>query len=667
MNIAIISGKKGKKGCDNIVEGVKGTSKSIQQIEVMKDFDEYAGFCQARRSVSFDRILIMSNGFIYSSEEELNNFMGNFYNYLQQSQRATKVVFIHTDRDDKKVLENYLKYFKSVNNHAVVVPTLKMSFLHDCVGCSIEDLKKRYSAVDTSIEYESSYIEKSEEEDEIEQKPKKKGFFSGFGKKNKKSTKVQNQGKISDTAEDTSMENIENSENMEANNEPPFPNDDEKVESNFDDNFSESADEDGLFTELEPLESDEKIDEEPTNFNEDFFEDLSLSLKNEISEPGSEEVDSTDFDGADNIESDDFGVELDTEDACTSDEEGIDDFSSEECMDNTLEGYSDDVDIYDFDISEESNFKLDTDTEKRIVNGEGLQEKVIEKIKVVEKPVEVEKVVERVVEKVVEKRVGGGLDEETGKKIAKENMNRLGKYTDMDLQDLLDGKVSEIFLMTGDMGVAPKYMFEFANFLAENTRVLCVDLDCMYHSFLSQIDYSEIKSQNRLNKSVLSKIKNVNMLSQYITRVGNLDILSFDYGVSISDKELSKLQRTVSELVLGYSVIFVNIPLEKLDICQDLFKHSIKIVCVRQDLTSMCTVVQKLEDNIIGKESRQLFMQNARYLSKINSDKFNLDDTLDKIDERSLISNCDWLSLQHNMYYEVNTRVVKELLDLMEE
>lgn len=670
VNIAIISGKKGKKSCDAIVAGVKGTSKSIQQIEVMKDFDEYAGFCQARRSVTFDRILIMSNGFAYSSEEELNNFMYNFSEYLQQSQRATKVVFIHTDRDDEKVLDNYVKYFKSVNNHAVVVPTLKTSFLQDCVANSIEDLKKKYDAVNTNIEYKSSFIEHKEEEPKKVEKPKKKGLFSGFGKKNKKGKNTVNTEANNVESEDSMDENNENSEELELKNDTPFPNDSEEDTTDFNTENLEKNNEDELFSELNVDGSNEKSDEEGTNFDEDFFTDLSDSLKNEIfeSENGFEEVSETesveigeDFDDFD---------ELSLEDSLPSEVEDVDDKSDsnqdgEEFNETASNDFMDDTDIYDFDISEESRFKIDSSMEKKIINGENMGtevvERVVEKVKVVEKPVE------KIVEKVVEKRMGVGLDDETGKKIAQENMNRLGKYTDTDLRDLLNGKVSEIFIMTGDMNVAPKYMMEYAKYISSSTRVLCVDLDSQYHSLLSQFEYSEIVNQNRLNKSILSGIKNVDSLSNFVMQVDGVDLLALNYGVNLNDKELIKLQRVVSEMVLKYSIIFVNIPMEDLCICKDLFKYSIKIVCVEQELNSICTTVQKLEKFIIGKEDRQIFMGNARYLSKITSDKFDLDNTLDKIDERSLMSNCDWLSLQHNMYYSVNVRAVKELLDLMEE
>lgn len=201
---------------------------------------------------------------------------------------------------------------------------------------------------------------------------------------------------------------------------------------------------------------------------------------------------------------------------------------------------------------------------------EKVVEKPVEKIveKIVEKPVEVEKVVEKVVEKIVEKPV----------EVIKE-VPLKGRRGGKSFIDEINGGNYKIVLVSGSRGSGVTSLaMDIAASFAKHTRVLYFDCDVKYHGLLSYIDYDEFCNYSEQVRNGIRLCRTERALKDCVIRYSdNLDILTTDYSVEVSNRELENTAGVVTEALGMYQIIVVDAPIEHLHLLEELL-HSANVV-----------------------------------------------------------------------------------------
>lgn len=191
--------------------------------------------------------------------------------------------------------------------------------------------------------------------------------------------------------------------------------------------------------------------------------------------------------------------------------------------------------------------------------------------------VEAPKVVEKVIEKVVEKEVirGGVLD------------------------NIYSGKTTKIILVTGDRGSGvTTTALDIAMKFAQRTDVLYFDADTELHGLLSYIDYDSFRNYEASQQQGVKLCKSSRAFNNCVLRYSNnLDILTTNYGVVVSDEELELAQSVVAEVSHNYSVVVVDIPLDKIGCLTDLILQGNVTVCVEASKRGFMNLLCKLEDS----------------------------------------------------------------------
>lgn len=697
MKLAVIS----EKGKSKIKKTIMKNNDNFD-IETFDTFEDFITF-STQRTVHFDRVLVISEGVLEEDTEQLDARFEYFSDYVKEEQKATRVVLFHRQNDRSEVLDCFNKCFDSVIYSPMLVNSLTVQSLMKSVQLDIEEIAKQFGNGVAGRSFETSIDEV--QVPEVNNKKKKKGFslFGGFGKKvNRDVEQSPDNGeqapKIAENS-DNYIENIvENHIDGMSTSEVEYYNEEEMYEDTQED-FDE-------FTNFK-VNMDGLSQNESDNFN--------VENENSVAEDNTKDsefsADTTDFNSsANNAEFDisgEFDGEVDNSSENFADFENVNDDIDDTFSCQDLDKESDNEEVTDnFEIentsSEEENNTnentngLDTDTDD---NGGNDYENDIEfdidsafdsldvssesearssfselgELREVVKVGQVEKVVEKVVE--VEKLVEvekeillNGMTEDEAREVVAQNRNELSNKTEDVLNDILSGEVSEVFVFLGNNEISCKQSLDLAKYVSNACNVLYVDLDTKYHPLLGYIDYIQFKNQNRLRSVDISKIKNVKSLLKYVVSVDGIDYISLDYGQDIQSKDLQSLQRIVSECVLSYSVIIVNLPYNRVDCCKDLINDSIKIICIEQSIASLSNAIISLEKDIRNRDIKMNIIRDVRYLINVKNAEGDLGDIINKTDERlrPTLRQFNWVDIQYTVYYEFDRTTLLELLDLME-
>lgn len=695
MKLAVIS----EKGKDKIEKIIKKNNDNFD-IETFETFENFITFC-TQRTVHFDRILLISEGVLEQDMGQLDARFRYFAEYVKTNQKATRVVLYHKrDGDNPEILNCFNTYFDSVIYSPMIVNNLTVSAVMKAVQLDIESISKQFGegvankSFDTSIDEVQANTNKSTPKKS--KKKKKKGFslFGGFGKKVDNSEEQQEE-------EEQEQDMVNSSENSEPESfeefvadidtpEVTFYNEEEMTEDtdeNFDDFANFKVDMSGLSqNDNDNFNSENENSNDKENLSEtEFFEDtdISNSSANDAESDIFDEFMSED-EGSSEISTNSESVESDIEtplsDIDTTNESEIGDVDDVIGSDGTVnedEGVFDsplndsedeEEDDTDFDI--DSAFDtLDVSSESEARNSYHATEKPREIVKVEQ----VEKVVEKVVEieklvKVEKEVLPNGMTEDEARELVEQNRNELSNSTEGVLEDILRGDISEVFVFLGNSEISCKQSLELARYLASACDVLYIDLDTKYHPLLGYIDYREFKNQNKLRSVDVSKIKNVKSLLNYVVSIDDIDYISLDYGQDIMTKDLQVLQRLLSECILEYSMVIVNLPYNRVDYCKDLINDSIKIICIEQSIPSLSNAIISLEKDIRNKAIKMNIIRDVRYLLNIKNAEGDLNEVINITYERlsPTLSQFNWVDIQYTVYYEFDRTTLLELLDLVE-
>lgn len=157
------------------------------------------------------------------------------------------------------------------------------------------------------------------------------------------------------------------------------------------------------------------------------------------------------------------------------------------------------------------------------------------------------------------------------------------------LSSLFSGKGNRVFIVTGDRGVgATTLAYEMAQEIAKHVAVLYYDGDTVNHGLLNYLDYTRFCEYDSSAQQGARLAKSVNAFKNCAMRYdNNIDILSSNFGVEVSDEEYESVQSVVADISNDYNVVIADIPFSKLPLCSELISVSTTIIVAERSKRGM--------------------------------------------------------------------------------
>lgn len=157
------------------------------------------------------------------------------------------------------------------------------------------------------------------------------------------------------------------------------------------------------------------------------------------------------------------------------------------------------------------------------------------------------------------------------------------------LSSLFSGKGNRVFIVTGDRGAgATTLAYEMAQEIAKHVAVLYYDGDTVNHGLLNYLDYTRFCEYDSSAQQGARLAKSVNAFKNCAMRYGNnIDILSSNFGVEVSDEEYESVQSVVADISNDYNVVIADIPFSKLPLCSELISVSTTIIVAERSKRGM--------------------------------------------------------------------------------
>lgn len=157
------------------------------------------------------------------------------------------------------------------------------------------------------------------------------------------------------------------------------------------------------------------------------------------------------------------------------------------------------------------------------------------------------------------------------------------------LSSLFSGKGNRVFIVTGDRGAgATTLAYEMAQEIAKHVAVLYYDGDTVNHGLLNYLDYTRFCEYDSSAQQGARLAKSVNAFKNCVMRYdNNIDILSSNFGVEVSDEEYESVQSVVADISNDYNVVIADIPFSKLPLCSELISVSTTIIVAERSKRGM--------------------------------------------------------------------------------
>ena len=157
------------------------------------------------------------------------------------------------------------------------------------------------------------------------------------------------------------------------------------------------------------------------------------------------------------------------------------------------------------------------------------------------------------------------------------------------LSSLFSGKGNRVFIVTGDRGAgATTLAYEMAQEIAKHVAVLYYDGDTVNHGLLNYLDYTRFCEYDSSAQQGARLAKSVNAFKNCAIRYdNNIDILSSNFGVEVSDEEYESVQSVVADISNDYNVVIADIPFSKLPLCSELISVSTTIIVAERSKRGM--------------------------------------------------------------------------------
>ena len=566
MKLAIVCGKSGIK--------IKSTLVSVRdslEIDVFASITDLISN-SVQRNYVYDRVLASSGIFRDNPRETLEELKG----YLTEFGKDTRVVCL-LKNNNTTLKQDFNEILSSPLYTTMTLDRITAKALEEAVTSSIDDIMEKYEPsrkvevkkvqevrdkreLTTLEQGVSPIIEPSEKE--VSPKKKKKGLFSKlFGKGN-----VQTEEDSSELVfqENSSMgreinwaEEIDKTTDTSVN----------ILGTEFLDSACDLDDLDGINTTdisvNSTLPENIKLEEESKNSNLSVKEPIFAG--SEKSDAEIESVDSLSNSYEDDIDGDFFNPS-NSESSPTAIQDG--EIFNSGVVENieTSKEYTSDND--DFNISDD-DFKLPDGLEDNTVDDN------IDPLFIIGKE-QNESTATEVVEQVADDNldvVVGSEELEFEKRNTKviEKKIIVGDNSSL-LKKIEAGSRGTIILVTGDRGTGvTTNAINIASYFAKKTNVLYVDADVKNHGLLSYVNYDKILSYDSTQLQGIKLCKSKNLKDMCLIKyTSSLDLLTSDYGIEVTDRDLAQVQSTVVDISMDYGVVVLDVPFEQLNIFKDI-------------------------------------------------------------------------------------------------
>lgn len=605
-----------------------------------------------QRGYYFDRILFSSN----VVKSDIEGILGSIDTYLKAYCPHTNVVMMCRKDAEEDIASYFAGLFNSPLHTALLFSRTTLQITLDSAVEDIGVLKQKYGIagkVTVSIEEDSYDIPKPVEPAQNVKQPSKKrkgGFFSRFAKdKNKKVEPVQeeptvaentvtpvennmeyetnknyaeeesadeyNEGQLSSSEEVDSSEEVEEEENLEIVYESPSSNqpyyDEEESEENWE----------------EPSESNEGVENYSEKASNTEASDDGWEESNEMDDTPQEESNGGWGEPQEEVESnmsleENLSIEEEPEEVNDIPQEGI---GGNATLEDDLSLDEEDLSL-DTNIIQKGNVQVNVSEVEDLNLGEDLDIGEETYRQEVEKP----KVVE--VEKIVEKTVYV----DTGK----------GK-SNSALNAIIKGKTHRIFLVTGDRGSGvTTTAWDLAKAFSRKVDVLYVDMDFITHGLLCHLEYSQLSKYDITQLKGITLCKNRRSFERCVINYdNNLDILTSDYTVDVTDENVYDTQSVVIEMLQEYPVIIFDVPLSKLHLLDEVLLTCTTLINVEQSTRGFMNLIVQLENMDIPLRIKRRMASNGKLILTKCNKNYKVKDITDYVENIVDLEDVNWLGM----------------------
>lgn len=683
MKLALVLGASSQSIAQKLIQ-----TKDNLVIDYFSDIDSLIDN-SIQRGYYFDRILFSSN----VVKSDMEGILGSLDNYMREYCPHTNAVMMCRKDSEEELASYFSTVFNSPLHTALLFSRTTLQTTLDSAVEDIGTLKQRYGVsnqVTISIEEDSYDIPQPVQQTQNQQprgKKKKKGFFSRFAKEKSQNVEQQNQNvtpqQDMQTQATPDMQNDFNEnqyEGYETSNESfeeanTFNEDENNIEMSYEENLeveyedtSSNQDyENDEFSE-ENVESDnfeddsdysgESKDEYDPNEPIDDVDDIPLAtvgggmtFSNKADLVG-ESVEITDVSEVTEVEDDDSFDEVqgfnDADDDSSDIEQsphveiGIDvdgDGTEDEILnpDPIPENgvMSDDLSLDEDEFSVSANIPQRNNTSISEVEdldlGDDLDIGEDDYRKQAEQPKVVEKIVE--VEKVVEKKVYV----DSGK----------GKRGNSALEAILSGRTHRIFLVTGDRGSGvTTTAWDLAKAFSRKVQVLYVDMDYITHGLLCHLEYNQIIKYDITQLKGITLCKNRRSFEQCIINYdNNIDLLTCDYPIEVSDENVYDTQSVVIEMLQEYPVVIFDVPLEKLSLFDETLLTCTTLINVEQSTRGFMNLIVQLENSTLPVRIKRRIVGNGKLILTKCNKTYKLKEITGHVSDIVDLEEVNWLSM----------------------
>lgn len=636
MNLALVLGQSSESLKSKLIS-VKDNL-SIECFSGLKQFINVS----IKRELLYDRVIIIST--LVKSDEDIEDL----YSFWDNHSRESEIVFLCKKVSDDELARKFLSRFCSTNITSMLVTSTTLNILTEAVVLPISKITDTYGIPDyLSVEVESdSYFDveedtTKEEEPTTEEKPvedtnnkpkeKRSLFGSLFGKKKKKGEqeKVQNSDTNSEVTE-TDLGTEDNPTNNEqVVNEVPSQPCEEEV-SNTDD-LDGSSTEDGYSYSTDSSENSRDCSENyedntqsASSLNDDFVE--SENSNEGYYDYASAEQDSENYD--------DYKYEQQVsheDDNYTSYQEEIQD----------VEDDFGDLMLADYSHSTHAQGVSKT-TAEEVGDVDDLTLGTAEEE--YRKKTETPKVIKETVVKEVIKSV----------------------KTSSVLENVYKGVAHKLIIVTGDRGAGlTSLAWSLALHFSKKVPVLYFDCDVVNHGLMNYISYFDFKNYEDSHMQGVKLCRSSKAFNSCVCKWDtNIDLLTTDYGVEVSDDELVYSQGIVAENLNKYGVVIVDCPISKLHCVQDLIMSGNVAICVEDSKRGFMNALNALDSSELSlRYKRSIVSKGTIVRTKVNR-KNDYKRVISYINSIVELDDCDWLSM---VMKEFSGKITPELLtEIME-
>lgn len=644
MNLALVLGQNS--------ESIKPKLASVKDNLNIECFTDLQHFIKSavKRELSFDRVILVST--VVKNESNINDL----YKYWSSYSKAMEVVLMCRSEIDDALAKAFLGRFCSTFVTSMSVTSTTLHTLSEAVMLPIPKLVSMYGMSDyLAIEveddsYEEQVLEPKQEQvqdvKEQVQKPKESRTLLGtlFGKKKSKVSEENNQVQDIQTQNETSSDNSE--DYIESQEDGIYTDSDTELSEELQDTVN-SGSTDNEYDE-QGYEDDYGYQEEYTDFSEDNDNNLSLN-------------DSDDYE--DDFSSDNEDVEIQSQDGFSTDNEQSQDDSVAD------DSFADDEDDdFDFTIQNISNFEED------LVDDEDFGDMTFSENQGVSQPSAIVNNTDEQVEDLDTDLSVASAEEEYRKKteqpkVIKETVVKeviKSVKTSSVLENIYRGVAHKLIIVTGDRGVGvTTTAWNLAMHFAQKVPVLYFDCDVENHGLMNYIDYFEFKNYEPSHMNGVKLCRNSQAFSNCVCKWDtNMDLLTTDFGVEVTDDELTLSQGIVAENLNKYGVVIVDCPVSKLHCIQDLILTGNVVLCVEDSKRGYMNALIGLDSSELPlRYKRSIISKGTLVRTKVNP-KNDYKRVMKYINGIVDLEDCNWLEMVTTSFTgKVTSELLTEILE----